>query len=153
MNLRFKQYEMTINDARGTDMEKNASLDQTGFQFVKHVSKEKKFLDHAQIEKTYYPEIAELLLKSLPGAKKVFIWDHTIRYSDWVFSHTCILITYVRREPKQPEHLDWRTPRGPAVRSLLDSHQIIVFTHTQITVHGDQTFQSSVARVYRYICS
>jgi hypothetical protein len=117
MNLRFKQHEKIIHDARGTDMEKNATLDETGFQFVKHVSKEKDFVDHAKIEKEYYPEIAELVLKTLPGAKRVFIWDHT-----------------VRREPKQPEHLDWRTPRGPA-----------------ITVHGDQTFQSSVERVRRHL--
>lgn len=122
MNLRFKQHEKTINDARGTDMEKNATLDETGFQFVKHVSKETEFLDHAKIEKEYYPEIAELVLKTLPGAKKVFIWDHTIRYDERVFHCIYALTLYARREPKQPQHLDWRTPRGPAVRTTLELH-------------------------------
>jgi hypothetical protein len=45
---------------------------------VKHISNEKEFLDDKKIENDYYKEIEELL-KQQTGAKRVFIFDHTIR--------------------------------------------------------------------------
>lgn len=66
----------TIHDVRGK--EDTVSLDKTGFQFVKHVSDEKEFLDEERIKSVYYKEVEELLKKEA-GAKRVFIFDHTIR--------------------------------------------------------------------------
>ncbi|KLO08365.1 methyltransferase [Schizopora paradoxa] len=65
-----------IHDVRGK--EDTVSLDKTGFQFVKHVSEEKDFLDEDRIKSVYYKEV-EALLKKETGAKRVFIFGHAIR--------------------------------------------------------------------------
>lgn len=66
-----------VHDARGRESE--FTLDNAGFQFVKHVSTEKEFLDDERIQDVYYKEVEELLKKEV-GAKRVFIFDHTIRF-------------------------------------------------------------------------
>jgi len=68
--------EVVVHDARGK--EDTIGLDKTGFQFIKHVSKEKDFLDEEKIKGQYYKEVEDLLKKET-GAKRVFIFDHTIR--------------------------------------------------------------------------
>ncbi|RFU32278.1 hypothetical protein B7463_g4074, partial [Scytalidium lignicola] len=65
-----------IHDIAGN--EDKYTLDSHGFQFVKHESKEKDFLDDERIKAEYYPEV-EQLLKDVTGATRVFIFDHTIR--------------------------------------------------------------------------
>jgi len=65
-----------IHDIAGN--EDKYTLDSHGFQFVKHESKEKDFLDDEKIKAEYYPEV-EQLLKDATGATRVFIFDHTIR--------------------------------------------------------------------------
>lgn len=75
-NVDADPHAAIIHDVRGK--EDTVSLDTTGFQFVKHVSKEKDFTDHERIKSEYYKEVEELL-KQQTGAKRVFIFDHTIR--------------------------------------------------------------------------
>ncbi|KAF2815512.1 7alpha-cephem-methoxylase P8 chain related protein [Mytilinidion resinicola] len=65
-----------IHDIAGDESKYN--IDSHGFQFVKHESKEKDFVDDEKIKAEYYPEI-EQLLKDTFGASRVFIFDHTIR--------------------------------------------------------------------------
>lgn len=67
-----------VHDARGREEELGLSLDTSGFQFIKHVSQEKEFDDDKRIEDVYYKETEELLKKET-GAKRVFIFDHTVR--------------------------------------------------------------------------
>ena len=76
-NIGVEPHSVTINDARGREEE--FSLDKSGFQFVHWPSVEKEFDDDARIQAQYYPEVEEIL-KKVAGAKKVFIFDHTIRY-------------------------------------------------------------------------
>ena len=77
-NLGADPHSTTIHDVRGK--EHTVSLDTTGFQFVKHVSEEKEFLDEGRIKEVYYREVEELV-KRETGAKRVFIFDHTVRRS------------------------------------------------------------------------
>lgn len=72
----------TIHDIRGR--EADFSLDRDAFQVVQDVppSAETAFADDASIAANYYPEVEQLLLSHIPGAHKVFIFDHTIRRSD-----------------------------------------------------------------------
>jgi len=65
-----------IHDVRGR--EDTIGLNKTGFQFVPHVSQEKDFTDEEAIKTTYYKEVEDIL-KKYAGAKKVTIFDHTIR--------------------------------------------------------------------------
>ncbi|KAG9199374.1 hypothetical protein G6514_008533 [Epicoccum nigrum] len=65
-----------VKDVRGRENE--FSLDSNGFQFYKHQSVEKEFLDDVKIKDQYYKE-TEQLLKDATRATRVHIFDHTIR--------------------------------------------------------------------------
>lgn len=73
------EVETLIHDIRGH--EADYTLDKDAFVVVQDVaeSKEKDFVDDKSIEANYYPEVEALLLKHIPGANRVFIFDHTIR--------------------------------------------------------------------------
>ena len=75
-NLGDDPRPVIAHDARGREHE--FALDTHGFQFVRHVSAETGFVDEERIKDVYYKE-AEELLKSVTGAKRVLIFDHTIR--------------------------------------------------------------------------
>ena len=77
-NIGIDPHPVVIHDARDKEKEYDLSLDTSGFQFVKHVSSEKDFEDEERIKDVYYKEVEELLKKEA-GAKRVFIFDHTIR--------------------------------------------------------------------------
>lgn len=77
-NIGAEEHPVLVHDARGRQKEFSLSLDTSGFQFTHHESAEKGFDDEERIEKVYYPEVEELLKKEV-GAKRVFIFDHTIR--------------------------------------------------------------------------
>lgn len=77
-NLGEDPHPAVVRDARGKVEEYGLSLDTSGFQFVEYPSVEKDFTDDAKIEDVYYKEVTELL-KEKVGAKRVFIFDHTIR--------------------------------------------------------------------------
>ena len=75
-NLGTEPYSVQINDARGQESE--FALDSAGFQFVNHASIECDFNDEDRIRTAYYREVEDLL-KREAGAKRVHIFDHTIR--------------------------------------------------------------------------
>ena len=78
-NYGFIELPVTIQDIRG--QESNFHLDTNAFQTVTTgPSAEKDFTDEESIKKNYYPEVENLLLKNAPGgAKRVLLFDHTIR--------------------------------------------------------------------------
>lgn len=67
---------VVIHDISGEEDE--YTLDTHGFQFVKHESKEKDFLDVEKIKAEYYPE-TEQLVKEVTGASRTFVFNHAIR--------------------------------------------------------------------------
>ncbi|KAH8891805.1 hypothetical protein GQ53DRAFT_686428 [Thozetella sp. PMI_491] len=67
---------VTVTDVTGE--EDKYSLDQHGFAFHKHVSKEKGFHDEAQIKTEHYLECEELM-KQITGATRVVVFDHRVR--------------------------------------------------------------------------
>ncbi|TBU47603.1 hypothetical protein BD309DRAFT_458686 [Dichomitus squalens] len=75
-NIGSDPHPAVVHDARGREAE--FSLDKNGFQWVHWPSVEKDFVDDEVIKEKYYPEV-ERLLKEVAGAKRVFIFDHTIR--------------------------------------------------------------------------
>ena len=56
-------------------------LDRDGFRFVRHDTRVKDFFSEDEIRGVYYPEI-EALIKAESGAKRVVIFDHTLRTAD-----------------------------------------------------------------------
>jgi hypothetical protein len=87
------------------------------------------------IRTKYYAEVEDLLKKHVPGAKRVFIFDHTIRRN---------------YEGKEGLYVS-----GPAVSRLCanDHEQTLLITYlmTQYRVHVDQTFEAGIQRVYRHL--
>jgi len=98
-NSTNQAYDAVIHDVRGK--EDTVGLDKTGFQYIHHVSKEKLFKDEEAIKTTYYKEVEELL-KQHAGAKRVFIFDHTIR------------------RPPTPETQGKKEYRGPVAQVHVD---------------------------------
>jgi hypothetical protein len=60
---------------------KDFVLDRDGFRFVRHDTQVKDFFSEDEIRRVYYPEI-EALIKAESGAKRVVIFDHTLRTAD-----------------------------------------------------------------------
>lgn len=75
-NIGLDPHPVVVHDVRGREAE--FLIDTSGFQFVKHISAEKDFTDEERIKTAYYEEVEELL-KQKAGAKRVFIFDHTVR--------------------------------------------------------------------------
>lgn len=71
--------ETLIHDIRGA--ESQYTLDKDAFKVILDVpdSAETDFLDDESINAKYYPEVTKLLRENIPGASRVFIFDHTIR--------------------------------------------------------------------------
>ncbi|KZT05591.1 uncharacterized protein LAESUDRAFT_681098 [Laetiporus sulphureus 93-53] len=98
-NTGLEPHPVVVQDARGRESE--FSIDTTGFHFVKHVSAEKDFDDEERIKTVYYKEVEELLKREV-GAKRVYIFDHTIR----------------RRQ--QDDRVNEPSARGPVERVHID---------------------------------
>lgn len=75
-NIGLEAKPVVIHDARGHESE--FTLDKNGFQFMKHVSQYLDFDDKEKIQSVYYKEVEELVKREL-GARKVFVFDHTLR--------------------------------------------------------------------------
>ncbi|KAI4726253.1 hypothetical protein E4T49_05995 [Aureobasidium sp. EXF-10728] len=70
-----------ISDIRG--QESSFNLDVQGFTTASNIASQcTNFSSSDTIKQTYYPEVEALLLSHVPGAKRVFLFDHTIRKAD-----------------------------------------------------------------------
>ena len=78
-NTRF--YEVQIEDARPLQERGELSLDGNGFVLSSHESKVRDFGDPAEINRSYYPEIKDLVVR-LTGADGAAILQHVIRRED-----------------------------------------------------------------------
>jgi hypothetical protein len=89
-----------------TGEEDKYSLDTHGFQYCRHKSSEKEFIDEEAIRSVYYEECRDLL-KGITGARRIHIFNHK-----------------VRRGPTQWHHLGLNgnnlANRGPVTRTHVD---------------------------------
>ncbi|KAI4718369.1 hypothetical protein E4T48_05423 [Aureobasidium sp. EXF-10727] len=70
-----------ISDIRG--QESSFNLDTQGFTTASNIASQcTDFSSSDTIKQIYYPEVEALLLSHVPGAKRVFLFDHTIRKAD-----------------------------------------------------------------------
>jgi len=116
-NFGAEEHDVEIHDIRGR--EKDYDMNVNGFGVLQGVqSDEHEFDDEERVKNVYYPEVEKLLLDNLPGAHRVFIFDHTIRKSD----------PNAHRAPVNRAHIDqttrsaiWRVERhmGDEAEELL----------------------------------
>jgi len=80
-NYTENPHSITLQDIR--DRETDFDLDTHAFSVVQNVSSEEKdFTDDEHIQKVYYPEVIDTLLRHAPGKpNRVLLFDHTIRRS------------------------------------------------------------------------
>jgi hypothetical protein len=102
-------HPMEVRDGRqGT-----FSLDENGFTFVEHRTAVRDFLSE-NLQQVYYPEVAALIQK-ISGARRVHVFDHTLRSGDEGEREAKLL-----REPVLSAHNDYTDWSGPnRVRELL----------------------------------
>jgi hypothetical protein len=99
-----------IQSGRGRDF----SLDENGFVLVDHATAVKDFFDAGELERVYYPEV-ENLIKRVAGAKRVVVFDHTLRSGDEAEREARLV-----REPVLSAHNDYTEWSGPQrVREVL----------------------------------
>ena len=109
---KYEEHEMPVYNGRVIAGE--LSIEREGFIFVKHETKVKNFYDEAEVRLLYYPE-TEQLVKESSGAKRVLVFDHTLRSAD----------SAIREEnrisgPVRNAHNDYTEWSGPQrVRDLL----------------------------------
>jgi hypothetical protein len=90
------------------------SLDENGFIFVEHKTAVTDFFDTRQLESVYYPEV-EQLIKTVSGAARVVVFDHTLRSGNESEREARLI-----REPVLSAHNDYTEWSGPQrVRDLL----------------------------------
>jgi len=113
-----ERHRMEIRDGRGQDF----SLDVNGFEFVRHASRMEDFFDPGQLKAVYYPEV-EALVRQVAGAKRVAVFDHTLRSGDEAEREARLV-----REPVLSAHNDYTDWSGPQrVREILpDEAEILL---------------------------
>jgi hypothetical protein len=90
------------------------SLDASGFMLVEHRSAVRDFFDVDELKRTYYPEV-EALVGRLTGARRVVVFDHTLRSGDDGERESKLV-----REPVLSAHNDYTEWSGPQrVRELM----------------------------------
>jgi hypothetical protein len=90
------------------------SLDRNGFILVEQRSAVRDFFDLDELKRVYYPEV-EALIAKLAGARRVVVFDHTLRSGDEAEREAKLV-----REPVLSAHNDYTEWSGPQrVRELM----------------------------------
>lgn len=90
------------------------ALEKSGFVLVEHRTAVKDFFDKEELERVYYPE-CERLIRETAGARRVVIFDHTLRSGDEGERETKLV-----REPVLSAHNDYTEWSGPQrVREIM----------------------------------
>lgn len=74
----YRPHRVTVSNARVAPPPGALSLDRNGFELHRQASGLRDFSDAARIASVYYPE-SEQLLKQATGARRVVVFDHTLR--------------------------------------------------------------------------
>src|SRR2546421_2910443 len=90
------------------------ALDKNGFVLVEHRSAVRDFFDAEELKRVYYPEVQKLI-GEVAGARRVVVFDHTLRSGDEAEREAKLV-----REPVLSAHNDYTEWSGPQrVRDLM----------------------------------
>ena len=141
----FVRRETTIHNGRLSA--EPFSLEHHGFQFMNHTTAVTNFRDHEEIRAVYYPEM-ERLMMAVSGAKRVHLFDHTLRAGDddsddakWM------------RETVRNAHNDYTNRSGPRrVRELLPDEADALLRHRFAVIQVWRPVRSPVEAQPLAIC-
>jgi hypothetical protein len=109
---KYQEYRISVYDGRA--IADRLSLEREGFIFVEHPTKVRDFYDEEEVRSIYYPE-TEQLVKARSGAKRVLVFDHTLRSADSATRETKQISGPVRNAHN--DYTEWSGPQR--VRDLL----------------------------------
>jgi len=93
---------------------RDLALDTNGFVLVEHRTAVRDFFDADELKRVYYPEVSALIQR-LSGARRVVVFDHTLRSGDEAEREARLV-----REPVLSAHNDYTEWSGPQrVRDLM----------------------------------
>ena len=93
---------------------RDLALEANGFVLVEHRSAVRNFFDADELKRVYYPEVVALIGR-VSGAKRVVVFDHTLRSGDEAEREAKLV-----REPVLSAHNDYTEWSGPnRVRELM----------------------------------
>ena len=108
----FKEHLVLITDGR--HLRHQMSNEITGFELLDHETKVSDFYDIDEVKSIYYEEVNSLIMQ-VTSAKKVVIFDHTLRSGDEAARNTKKI-----REPVLSAHNDYTEWSGPQrVREIM----------------------------------
>jgi hypothetical protein len=90
------------------------ALETTGFRFVRHQTQVSDFYDEDELHRVYYPEMVALI-KAEAGAKRVVVFDHTLRTADNELRQAAKIRDVVQRVHN--DYTEWSGPQR--VRDLM----------------------------------
>jgi hypothetical protein len=105
-------HRITLRDGRRHAGE--FELERNGFRFVHHDTRVADFYDEDEIRRVYYPEM-EALVKQESGAKRVVVFDHTLRTASDELRAAAKIREVVRRVHN--DYTEWSGPQR--VRDLM----------------------------------
>jgi len=123
-NFGVDEQKVTINDIRG--QESSFTMDNNAFAAFASIPSQMTYEDWTSdetITHIYYPEVEKLLLDRVPGASKIYLFDHTIR---------------------RPNH-----SRAPVLRAHID--QTAESTAARVTLHLPEEAEQLLRGRYRII--
>ena len=97
-------HSMEIADGRRAG---DLSLDTSGFLLVEHRTQVRDFFDPEELKRVYYAEVVTLVQR-ISGAKRVVVFDHTLRSGDEGEREAKLI-----REPVLSAHNDYTEWSGP----------------------------------------
>jgi hypothetical protein len=100
------------------------ALEKTGFRFVRHDTRVADFYDEDEIRRVYYPEM-EAMIKAEAGAKRVVVFDHTLRTADDDLRQAAKIRDVVRRVHN--DYTEWSGPQR--VRDLMGDEAEALLQH------------------------
>ena len=141
----FVQQEVTIHNGR--EAAEPFSLEQHGFQLMKHASAMTDFRDQDEIRAVYYPEM-ERLIKEVSGASRIHMFDHTLRAGDDVSDDAKWM-----RETVKNAHNDYTNWSGPQrVHDLLPDEAEELLQHRFAVIQVWRPVRSPLERQPLAIC-
>jgi len=99
-----ERHRMEIADGRRAG---DLSIDTSGFVLLEHRTQVKNFFDPDELKRVYYPEVVALVQR-VSGAKRVVVFDHTLRSGDEAEREAKLI-----REPVLSAHNDYTEWSGP----------------------------------------
>jgi hypothetical protein len=136
---KYVEHKMPIYNGRL--LADRLSLDREGFIFVKHETKVKDFYDENEVRSVYYAEIEELV-KRTSGAKRVLVFDHTLRSADSATREEKQISGPVRNVHN--DYTDWSGPQR--VRDLLPDEASELIRHRFAVIQVWRPIRNPVQR-------